>query len=234
MSQSFSRKITLIATGFLSLISQGILLIPTTLGFFFPFFSQAARSFAVGSILFVFSMVFFVAIISTQLSRSRLEWRRNIILLLTQGLTVIGMYFLVDGMATREQETGFLLSSLVTIVTTYGIFSHMLSVEQDHGQPAEEAKPISTDLSFDPGRNLNALKEQIETLTRQITVEKHRATQLTLLNELSQQLEAELDPPVSAQLAVNTLERAMECSLVALMAPDGERQDTLCLHPREE
>ena len=28
----------------------------------------------------------------------------------------------------------------------------------------------------------------------------------------SQQLEAELDPPVAAQLAVNTLERAMECS----------------------
>ena len=150
-------------------------------------------------------------------------------LLLTQGCTLVGMYLLVDGLAVREQETGFLLSSLVTIMTTYGIFSHMLSVEKAQAQPIEENKPVSTDLSFDPGRNVNALREQIETLTRQITAEKHRTTQLTLLNELSQQLEAELDPPVSAQLAVNTLERAMECSFVALMAPEGEGQEYIVL-----
>ena len=150
-------------------------------------------------------------------------------LLLTQGCTLVGMYLLVDGLAVREQETGFLLSSLVTIMTTYGIFSHMISVEKALAHPIEENKPVSTDLSFDPGRNVNALREQIETLTRQITAEKHRTTQLTLLNELSQQLEAELDPPVSAQLAVNTLERAMECSFVALMAPEGEGQEYIVL-----
>jgi putative nucleotidyltransferase with HDIG domain len=229
MSQPFSRKITLIATGILSLISQGILLIPTTLGFFFPLFNHAAGSFTVGAILFVVSIVLFAAIISKQRRRNRLEWRRNVMLLLTQGLTVIGMFLLVDGLAAREQETGFLLSSLVTVMTTYGIHSHMLSMEQMQDQPLEEAKPISTDLSFDPGRNVNALREQVETLTRQITVEKHRTTQLTLLNELSQQLEAELDPPVSAQLAVNTLERAIECSFVALMTPDGEGQEYIVL-----
>ena len=43
-----------------------------------------------------------------------------------------------------------------------------------------------------------------------------------MLNELSQQLEAELDPPVSAQLAGNTLERAMDCSLVALFGVWGD------------
>lgn len=228
MSQPFVRKFLLIAAGILSLISQGVLLIPTTLGFFLPFFNQGDRSYAIGAGLFAFSMVLFAVSISTQLG-SHLEWRRNVILLLTQGLTLVGMYLLVDGLGTREQETGFLLSSLVTIMTTYGIFSHMLSVEEAQNRPLEENKPVSTDLSFDPARNVNALREQIETLTRQITAEKHRTTQLTLLNELSQQLEAELDPPVSAQLAVNTLERAMECSFVALMAPEGEVQEYIVL-----
>jgi putative nucleotidyltransferase with HDIG domain len=229
MLQPFSRKIMILATGILSLIAQSILLIPTTLGFFFPFFNHAARSFAVGAVLFVLSIVLFAATISTQFGRNRLEWHRNIILLLTQGFTVIGMYLLVDGLATREQETGFLLSSLVTIMTTYGILSHTLSKEEIQGQSLEENQLIPTDLSFDPSRNVHALKEQIETLTRQISAEKHRTTQLTLLNELSQQLEAELDPPVSAQLAVNTLERAMECSFVALMAPEGEGQEYIVL-----
>ena len=66
---------------------------------------------------------------------------------------------------------------------------------------------------------MDALKEQIEALTHQLAAEKHRNTQLTLLNELSQQLEAELDPPVAAQLAVNTLERAMDCSFVCSDGP---------------
>ena len=228
MSQSFFMKIVLIAAGILSLISQGVLLIPTTLGFFLPFFNHSERSFSIGAVLFAFSIVLFAASMSTQ-TASRLEWRRNVILLLTQGLTLVGMYLLVDGLTAREQETGFLLSSLVTIMTTYGIFSHMLSVEEAQNRPLEENKPVSTDLSFDPARNVNALREQIETLTRQITAEKHRTTQLTLLNELSQQLEAELDPPISAQLAVNTLERAMECSFVALMAPEGEGQEYIVL-----
>jgi putative nucleotidyltransferase with HDIG domain len=50
-----------------------------------------------------------------------------------------------------------------------------------------------------------------------------------LLNELSQQLEAELDAPVAAQLAVNTLERAMDCSFVALMTPEDGGQEYVVL-----
>src|SRR5688500_20090702 len=81
----------------------------------------------------------------------------------------------------------------------------------------------------DPSTNINALNEQITSLTQQLAAEKYRSTQLTLLNELSQQLEAELDPPVSAQLAVNTLERAMDCSFVALMAPEDRGQEYVVL-----
>jgi putative nucleotidyltransferase with HDIG domain len=63
---------------------------------------------------------------------------------------------------------------------------------------------------------LNAQMDQIGALSRQLSAEKKRNAQLVLLNELSQQLENQLDQPVSAQLAVNTLERALNCSLVAL------------------
>jgi hypothetical protein len=157
------------------------------------------------------------------------HWRRNIILLLTQGLTIIGIFFLVEGLGTREQETGFLLSSLVTILTTCGILSHPFYSGEMQTERVDDNPNLPAPFRIDPTRNVHALREQIDSLTRQLTVEKHRTTQLILLNELSQQLEAELDPPVSAQLAVNTLERAIECSFVALMAPEGEGQDFIVL-----
>ena len=186
-------------------------------------------SFAVGAVLFSVALVSFSGIISAQFSKNPLEWRRNVMLLVTQAVTVIGIYLLVDGLAPREQQTGFLLSSLVTILTTYGIFSHTISIEEAPVPQTEEDASSVMNLRLDPGTSVNALKEQIESLTRQLTAEKHRSTQLTLLNELSQQLETELDPPVAAQLAVNTLERAMECSFVALLAPEQGGQEYVVL-----
>ena len=182
-----------------------------------------------GAILFMFSMLLFAGLISGQFVKHRIEWRRNLILLITQALTIIGVYFLVDGLDLREQETGLLLSSLVTILTTYGILSHTVLSEEPPTPSHEEASHSSMDFRLDPGTNVNALREQIESLTRKLSAEKHRSTQLTLLNELSQQLETELDPPVAAQLAVNTLERAMECSFVALLAPEDGGQEYVVL-----
>ncbi len=223
------KKVILIATGGLSLIAQSFLITPTVLGFFLPSLSHTSISFAVGAVLFAVSLISFSGIISTQFSKNRLEWRRNVMLLVTQAVTVIGTYFLVDGLAPREQQTGLLLSSLVTILTTYGILSHTFSIEETPALPDEEDNPSSMDFRVEHGSSVHALQEQIESLTRQLTAEKHRSTQLTLLNELSQQLEAELDPPVAAQLAVNTLERAMECSFVALLAPEDGGQEYVVL-----
>ena len=112
------KKVILIATGGLSLIAQSFLITPTVLGFFLPSLSHTSISFAVGAVLFAVSLISFSGIISTQFSKNRLEWRRNVMLLVTQAVTVIGTYFLVDGLAPREQQTGLLLSSLVTILTT--------------------------------------------------------------------------------------------------------------------
>jgi putative nucleotidyltransferase with HDIG domain len=229
MSQLSYKKVILLATGVLSLIAQSILITPTLWGFFLPSLNHPAKSFLVGAALFASSMLLFMGMISQQFSNRWPQWRRNVMLFLTQTFTVIGIYLLVDGFALREQGTGLLLSSLVTILTTYGMFSHTGSIAEAPSQPAEKHSYPAIDFSLAPGSNVYALREQIESLIRQLTAEKHRTTQLTLLNELGQQLEAELDPPVAAQLAVNTLERAMGCSFVALLAPENGGQEYVVL-----
>ncbi len=71
--------------------------------------------------------------------------------------------------------------------------------------------------------------DQIATLSRQLDAEKRRNAQLLLINELSQQLETRLDQPVSAQLAVNVLERAIDCSYVALLVHESDRREYVVL-----
>ena len=67
--------------------------------------------------------------------------------------------------------------------------------------------------------------EQIAALSHQLNNEKKRSAQLNLLAELSHQLEAQLDQPVAAQLAVNTLQRALECKHVAVFENEIERRE---------
>ncbi|MCL4530366.1 MAG: GAF domain-containing protein, partial [Chloroflexi bacterium] len=71
----------------------------------------------------------------------------------------------------------------------------------------------------------NTIAEQLAILTRQLEEEKRRNNQLILLSELSRQLETLLDPPVAAQLVVNTLERGIACSYVCLYTVDEERNE---------
>jgi putative nucleotidyltransferase with HDIG domain len=229
MSRFSYTKLIIIATGGLSLIAQSLLLTPTSWGFFLPFLNHTSVSFAAGAILLLFSLAVLAGVTNTEFSYKHLEWRRRLLLLVTQALTVIGIYLLVDNLALREQQTGFLLSSLVTILTTYGMLFPVMLMEGTSVLSSETEGNFSAKFRLDPDTNINAMREQIDSLTRQLTAEKHRSTQLTLLNELSQQLEAELDPPVAAQLAVNTLERAMDCSFVALMTPESAGQEYVVL-----
>lgn len=73
---------------------------------------------------------------------------------------------------------------------------------------------------------LNTQTDQISILAHQLTNEKKRNSQITLLMELSQQLENQFDQPVAAQLAVNSLERALQCDLASLYIyePDDEKE----------
>jgi putative nucleotidyltransferase with HDIG domain len=67
--------------------------------------------------------------------------------------------------------------------------------------------------------------DQLTIIANHLANEKRRNKQLILLNELSQQLENQLDSPVSAQLAVNTLEQALNSSLVSLYIYEPDTKD---------
>jgi len=71
--------------------------------------------------------------------------------------------------------------------------------------------------------------DQIGALRHQLDAEKRRNAQLILLNELSQQLETRLDQPVAAQMAVNTLAHAMDCSYACLFVHEPERREFVVL-----
>lgn len=71
--------------------------------------------------------------------------------------------------------------------------------------------------------------DQLAMALNHLTNEKRRNKQLILLNELSQQLENQLDSPVSAQLAVNTLEQALNSSLVSLYIYEPDTKDFILL-----
>jgi GAF domain-containing protein len=76
---------------------------------------------------------------------------------------------------------------------------------------------------------LNAQADQIDALAHQLGNEKKRNAQLILLLELSQQLENQLDQPVAAQLAVNTLERAIDCSLASIYLHEPDKREFMLL-----
>jgi putative nucleotidyltransferase with HDIG domain len=76
---------------------------------------------------------------------------------------------------------------------------------------------------------INAQTDQVSALLRQLTNEKKKNTQITLLMELSQQLENQLDQPVAAQLAANSLERAISCDLVCLFVHEPDEKEFMLL-----
>lgn len=229
MSRLSSRKLLLIAAGGISLTAQAILFVPAILGSFFPSLEDRLTGFMLGASLFVVCLTLFTVLSGTPFANRAEAGRTKFKLLLIQALTFISIYLLVGGLAFREQATGFLLSSLVTILTTYGMITQAGWTEEVPAQPGEEEEGPVDDFAPENLSNVAALQEQLASLTRQLSAEKRRTTQLMLLNELSQQLEAELDPPVAAQLAVNTLERAMDSSYIALMAPEGDAQEYVVL-----
>ena len=70
-----------------------------------------------------------------------------------------------------------------------------------------------------------SLLRQIAHLQDQLSAEKRRTLQLNLLSELSQQLEAQLDAPVTAQLVVNMLQQALHCDFAALYVHEIEKRE---------
>jgi hypothetical protein len=128
----------------LSLIAQGVLFIPATLRAFFPYFDSVTNTGTLGAGLFVLSIFLFITVIGSQFVKNAWEWRRNGVLLTTQMITVLGIYFLIDGLAADERGAGFLLSGLVTALTTYGIFTHTATIRELPSQPVHENNDLSS------------------------------------------------------------------------------------------
>jgi len=144
----------------------------------------------------------------------------------------------------------FIFFSLTTLVVHYEVFSILMTINGliHELRKTEEEGTAPRSLDFGSwGKSvsvyikpfiltqelvrirINAQTDQIETLTHKLEKEKKRNAQLTLLLELSQQLENQLDQPVSAQLAVNTLERALDCSLVCIYLYESEKKELMLL-----
>lgn len=230
MRLSSNFRIALIIVGVISLLAQGILFIPTLFEFILQYLPKWGNI-TFGAIFFIAAIFSYIAITS-QITKNTTSRRYYITgtLLAIQAFTTAGIFFLLGSSGSYAREAGFLLSGIITILTTYGI--HLSAGQLKNSSPTMPEKKESETESvfvFDPGTNINALNEQVASLTRQLTAEKRRTTQLIFLNELSQQLEAELDPPVAAQLAVNTLEKAMECSMATLMMQESDHKGYIVL-----
>jgi putative nucleotidyltransferase with HDIG domain len=148
---------------------------------------------------------------------------------------------------TTVREAAFIFFGLVSAVVYYQIITIIITVnglmqelarEDDEPDDDEQTPQEWYDTAWG-GRlkryikpfmltheniriRVNAQADRIQLLQRQVENEKKRNAQLTLLIELSQQLENQLDQPVAAQLAVNTLERAVNCSLACIFLHEPE------------
>src|SRR6266498_2050363 len=214
-----SRKLFLLTAAILSLAAQGILFTPAS----FPFISSTMQIILTPA-LFVLVIILYFIILKQYPSGSRTDW----IFPALQAVTVIGLFLLLNNSGSRVREGGFLLIAVVTLLATYALYTSSNPMPISRFEPNEKAS-VEVSYGDETVGNEDGLNEQINSLTRHLFAEKYRNTQLILLNELSQQLEAELDPPVSAQLAVNTLERAMDCSLVALFIQEPDTHEFVVL-----
>lgn len=148
------------------------------------------------------------------------------------------------------RDITFLFFSLTTVVVYYEVFNILITINGLLQELKKTDAEINISQKFNLGnwserisfylkpfiltqelvRNrINAQADQISSLSYQLGNEKKRNSQLILLLELSQQLENQLDQPVAAQLAVNTLERAVDCSLVSIYVHETDKREFMLL-----
>lgn len=128
------------------------------------------------------------------------------------------------------------------LVTVNGIMSKLMELDKEDDEDVQSetkaslwntrlAHYIEPFINIQEGVRIRLLAQtdQIGVLTQQVKSEKKRNAQLTLLLELSQQLENQLDQPVAAQLAVNSLERALGCSMASLYVHEPDEKEFMLL-----
>lgn len=217
----------LIVTTIPALLAQGFAFAPARFEFILQIL-PAWGNLTFSALLFIITTVCFAFILRSIPLGSRTNWT----LLAIQCVTVLGIFLLQDGFASQAREAAFLFTGAITTLTVFGILTSQPPTSAEISSP-QQIQVIETEAPEEPKlfaeSNSRVLREQVESVSRKLNGEKHRTTQLTFLNELSQQLESELDPPVAAQLAVNMLDRALECSLVSLMMHERESREFVSL-----
>ncbi len=220
-------RFLLVLATIVSLIGQGFCLAPVRLGGFVNFLS-AAGNILPGIVFLALALFLYVAALRpVQILQVKAK-RQAGILLIIKFVTVVGILVLLKDSAPFAQQSGFILSGTITILASLGLY---LTFGESTTEEAQSSMEVQAHANASQASTLevNSLHGQIELLTQRLTAEKRRTTQLTYLNELSKQLEAELELEVAAQLAVNTLDHAIDCSFVCLMWHEPENQRYIVL-----
>jgi len=224
---SATRTILLLSATIISLIAQGFWLAPDRFLSVLPTVF-ASGNIVPGAILFAVALIIYLVALQPDLRGMQQAGIQATTLIAIQTTTATGLLLLRGATVSNGGEAGFALSGIITLLTAIAL--HFITRAENKAPTSSlEISSGSLDPALEPANEAGGLKEQISILNRRIEAEKHRSTRLTYLNELSRQLEAELEPEVAAQLAVNTLEQVMDCSLVTLLMHEPEHRQYLVL-----
>jgi putative nucleotidyltransferase with HDIG domain len=215
---------TLILATLISLLAQGFWLAPLHFDLLLRYFSAAGNVIPGIVFLSLAAALYISALRKIRLSHERIK-RQIEILLIAQFLAAGGILVILRAATQDLQQAGFILSAAITLLTSIGLYLNFRippEIQTENGGMEESSAPAHEG-------EIDALRAQIEILDQRLASEKKKSAQLTYLNELSKQLEAELELEVAAQLAVNTLEHAIECSFVSIMWHEPERQRYIVL-----
>jgi hypothetical protein len=137
-----SHQIQLIAAGVLSIAAQGLLILPSSLvpGLSMPDWGSVT----VGVALFAVATIWIVSIIRSLDA----GWRGNAHFILNQAIIVLGMFLLSDSSDSFTRLGGFVLTSLITALTVYGINANTTSPFRvdSPNEPVKENETPPTDL----------------------------------------------------------------------------------------
>ncbi|MFZ5910636.1 MAG: HD domain-containing phosphohydrolase [Chloroflexota bacterium] len=147
---------------------------------------------------------------------------------LNQDVAFLSMVIVKGVMLSGLTFTMLTINKLMTELSNAGVGDTMtyedITLKNWSQWIARSLKPL-TSSSQSLQTRVEIQTEQIAALSQQLGYEKQRTGQYNLLLEMSYQLEAQLDPPVAAQIAVNTLQRALNCSQVAIYEHDLEEKE---------
>lgn len=219
-----TNKMQIVIAGMLSFLAQGLLLLPADLT---PrFIPPDWGRFVLGVGMFAVATIWTIS----KIRLLKTGWRGNAHFILNQAVIVIGIFLLSDSSSSDERIGGVILTSLITILTIYGIIANISSpvlIPNSEITDARSEKESNRPIEIE--NNIDAFKEQAAIAVKNLNTEKQRSSQLNYLIELSHQLNNELDPPLAAQLAVNTLEHAVNCTAVSLMLYEPDNKELITL-----